>query len=162
MLNKQKGQMYGFVTHTWNPIKGICSHDCIYCFMKRFGNLSPLRLVGKELNDDLGSGNYIFVGSSTDMFAFDVQKDWIDKVLCVCRSREYMMNKYLFQTKNPARFLEFMEDMPKDTILGVTIESNINHFSKAPSIKQRVKAIERIKKEYNFPIMITIEPIYRF
>ena len=29
MLNEQKGNMYGFVTHTWNPIKGKCFHcDC--------------------------------------------------------------------------------------------------------------------------------------
>ena len=36
MLNKQKGNMYGFVTHTWNVIKGKCPHDCEYCYMKIF------------------------------------------------------------------------------------------------------------------------------
>lgn len=25
-LNKAKGNMYEFITHTWNPIKGKCPH----------------------------------------------------------------------------------------------------------------------------------------
>jgi len=28
-LNKQKGNMYGFVTHTWNVIKGKCPHTLL-------------------------------------------------------------------------------------------------------------------------------------
>ena len=35
-MNKQKGNMYGFVTHTWNAIKGRCSHNCSYCYMIPF------------------------------------------------------------------------------------------------------------------------------
>ena len=31
MLNRQKGNMYPWITHTWNPIKGKCPHDCTYC-----------------------------------------------------------------------------------------------------------------------------------
>ena len=30
-LNKTKGDMYDFITHTWNPIRGRCLHDCSYC-----------------------------------------------------------------------------------------------------------------------------------
>ena len=58
-MNKQKGNMYGFVTHTWNPIRGECPHDCKYCYMKKWGKQKPLRLVEKELKTDLGSGNFI-------------------------------------------------------------------------------------------------------
>lgn len=36
VLNEQKGNMYNFITHTWNPIKGKCWHDCSYCYMKKF------------------------------------------------------------------------------------------------------------------------------
>ena len=32
-LNVAKGNMYGFITHTWNPIKGHCYHQCSYCYM---------------------------------------------------------------------------------------------------------------------------------
>ena len=31
-LTKSRGNMYPFVTHTWNAIKGICFHDCPYCY----------------------------------------------------------------------------------------------------------------------------------
>ena len=30
-LNKSKGNMYEFTTHTYNTIKGKCPHDCGYC-----------------------------------------------------------------------------------------------------------------------------------
>ena len=33
---KQGSNMYPWVTHTWNVIKGKCPHDCSYCYMKRF------------------------------------------------------------------------------------------------------------------------------
>ena len=49
-LRKSKGNMYSFITHTWNPVKGICYHDCSYCYMKGFKNLElkPIRLVANE------------------------------------------------------------------------------------------------------------------
>ena len=34
MLNESKGNMYGFITNTWNSIKGKCYHDCSYCHPK--------------------------------------------------------------------------------------------------------------------------------
>lgn len=30
-LNKQSGNMYSWIDFTWNPIRGKCPHDCIYC-----------------------------------------------------------------------------------------------------------------------------------
>ncbi len=72
-LRKQTGNMYSFVTHTWNPIKGRCPHECEYCYMRRFPQ-GPLHLDEKELWTDLGSGNFIFVGSGTDMWAEEVRE----------------------------------------------------------------------------------------
>lgn len=69
--------MYPFVTHTWNAIKGICFHDCPYCYMKKFDGLLPVRIDPKELKVNLGNGNFIFVGSGTDAWAFDIPSDWI-------------------------------------------------------------------------------------
>ena len=66
-LNKSKGNMYKFITHTWNTVKGACEHDCSYCYMKRWGKLKPARFDEKELKTDFG--NFIFVGSSNDLFA---------------------------------------------------------------------------------------------
>jgi len=59
-LRKQAGNMYDWVTHTWNPV-GKCRHNCSYCYMKRFP-LGELRFDEREMNTNLGSGNVIFVG----------------------------------------------------------------------------------------------------
>ena len=93
-LNISKGNMYEFVTHTWNTIKGECYHDCSYCYMKRWGKLNTVRFDEKELKTDLGKGNFIFVGSSCDMFANDINSDWIIKTIEHCA--KYPDNKYLF------------------------------------------------------------------
>ena len=86
MLNKQKGNMYEFITHTWNPIKGKCSHDCSYCYMKQMvPHNNPPRMAEHEFQIDLGNGNFIFIGSSTDMFADDIPSQWIMRVLDYCK-----------------------------------------------------------------------------
>lgn len=158
-LNKTTGNMYDFITHTWNPIKGKCSHDCVYCYMKRFGNLKPVRMVGKELKTDLGSGNFIFVGSSTDMWADDVNDLWIQEVLNICEC--FNSNKYLFQSKNPDRINDFF--IPPNSVIGTTIESNFDDYqiSKAPPMQERANGIDRANF-YGYETMITIEPILEF
>ena len=89
-LNISKGNMYDFISHTWNVLKGRCLHACIYCFMlalaHRFNNMKDLHLDEAELRVNLGKGNFIFVGSSTDMFAADVPADWILRVLDYAKS----------------------------------------------------------------------------
>ena len=99
MMNKQKGNMYHFVTHTWNPIKGTCPHGCSYCYMKRFPQ-GKLRLDEKCLGDNLGKENFIFIGSSTDMWAEEIPEEWIKKVLEY--TKKFPTNTYLFQTKRAA------------------------------------------------------------
>ena len=57
-LNKSTGNMYEFITHTWNTIKGECPHGCSYCYMKRWGKQQPVHFDEKELKTDLGIGNF--------------------------------------------------------------------------------------------------------
>ncbi len=157
-LNKSKGNMYSFCSHTWNPIKGKCSHDCKYCYMKVWKQ-KPLHFDEKDLKDNLGEDNIIFVGSSTDMFAEDVPKEWIRKVLEKCR--KYEGNTYLFQTKNPGRFWNFNCQYPRNTIFGTTLETNrdLRDFSKAYTTISRVS---NMKEGFMDRKMITIEPIMDF
>lgn len=135
-LNKQRGNMYNFVSHTYNPIRG-CLHECIYCYVKSMPNYNPKpRLVEKELKYSLGEDNTIFVGSASDMFGQWVPEDWIKKVL---ERTHRFYNTYLFQTKNPCRFKDFYNLFPYKTILGTTIETNRDHkLSKAPPFDERV------------------------
>jgi len=159
MMNKQKGNMYPWVTHTWNAIRGKCPYDCNYCYMKNLIKNKKLRLEEKELETDLGQNNFIFVGSSIDMFAETIPRIWIEKVLAHCR--KYPNNTYLFQSKNPKRFYEFIKlrMFPKRTILGTTIETNRNYETKAPQPKERYMAMKNIKE---FEKMVSIEPIMDF
>lgn len=161
MLNKTKGNMYSFVTHTWNVIKGKCLHDCIYCYMKIY-KLQDLRFDKSELTTDLGRDNFIFVGSSTDMFEENVSTLWI--LLVLEHTRNFYKNKYLFQSKNPARFKQFIPLFPPDTVLGTTIETNRNDMlskiSKAPLVLTRAVIMSHLPVQ--FKRMVTIEPIMDF
>ena len=159
-LNKSKGNMYGFVTHTYNTIKGACSHDCSYCYMKRFGALNPVRFDEKELNTDLGSGNYIFVGSSCDMWADDIPYEWIRKTIDHC---EKFDNSYFLQTKNPKAFGQLGVEICslKHFSLCITLESNTYYeaMGNAPHPINRCIDFAQIPFTEKY---ITIEPIMDF
>jgi len=162
-LNNTNGNMYPWVTHTWNPLAGECKHDCSYCYMKRsfLGNLKKyegdVRLSTDELQTDLGSGRTIFVGSATDVFGEWVPSEVIKKILDYCRK---FPNIYLFQSKNPVRFTEFIELLPKDSIIATTLETNRDYkISKAPLPSKRNKDFLSLKYHRK---MISIEPILDF
>lgn len=162
-LKEAKGDMYSFVSHTWNPIKGKCEHGCAYCYMNRLGEKAkPVRLDEKLLNDDLGTGNFIFVVTGTDMFAENVEKEVIIAVLDYCDKFD---NKYLFQSKNPRRFLEFIEHpVFKKSVICTTIESNRDYLevmNNAPKIEERIAAMEEIATK-GIETYVTIEPIMDF
>lgn len=171
-MNNSTGNMYKFHKKlcTYNPIKGTCLHDCNYCFMKnmrrRFNHDPTLRLDAKELSCGLGSGKFVFVGSSTDDFAENVPSEWIDAVLN--HLQDYSDNEYMLQTKNPARFLDFIDhkffkERKDKLVLCTTIESDIDHqgVSKAPTIAERVKAMQELSA-LGFRLMVTVEPIMDF
>ena len=146
--------MYEFVTHTWNAIKGACYHDCSYCYMKRWGKLKPVRLDEKELKTDHGTGNFIFVGSSCDMWAQDIPEEWILKVLDKCTDG----NKYLFQTKNPENIRRIL---PPESRVCVTIETNRWYpdiMRNSPKPPERFAQAMLIRQ----PLYITIEPVMDF
>lgn len=161
-LNPQKGNMYPWVTDTWNPIRGKCVHACSYCFAVRH-HTKPLRLVDKEFEIKLGEGKTIFLGSATDMFASSVPGEWIRAVLARCRL--FPGNTYLFQTKNAKRLYSFQREFPKYVILGTTIETNRDYrdygASRGPKPMDRVTAMGLLSGA-GFRTMVSIEPIMDF
>lgn len=147
--------MYEFVTHTWNTIKGACYHNCTYCYMKRWGALNPVRFDARELKTDLGTDNFIFVGSSCDMWAENIPETWIKKTLEHCDKFD---NKYLFQTKNPANIRRIL---PHNSNVCVTLESNRFYpeiMANSPRPDERVTQARLIRH----PLFITIEPVLDF
>lgn len=163
MLRNSIGNMYPWVTHTWNPVKGICFHGCTYCFMNKWGAfLKELRLEDAELRTDLGDGNFIFVGSSVDLWASDVPGDWILKVLDYCKRYD---NRYLFQSKNPVRFLDFTwHPIFRKSVFCTTLETNRWYpdvMNNSPRPEARAKAMMRMK-ELGFTTYVTAEPLMDF
>jgi len=153
--------MYDFVTHTWNTVKGRCPHDCAYCYMKKWGEQPELHFDEKELKTDLGSGNFIFVGSSCDMWASGVSARWIAETVNHCINADHRDNKFLFQSKNPERFINWA--FPEKTILGTTIETNRSYpeMGKAPTPLERAYFMNLTRKN-GIKTMVTIEPIMMF
>ena len=164
-LNKQKGNMYGFVTHTWNAIKGKCPIDCSYCYMKKWGNLKAPRLDESEFKTDLGSGNFIFVGSSIDMWHKDIPEEWIIKTLE--HIWKYPDNKYLFQSKDPDRFIYWLANyhilFRNNIIFATTIETNrdTGYISIAPAPIYRARGMHELSI-LKWKTMVTIEPVLDF
>lgn len=159
-LNKSTGNMYSFITHTWNTIKGECPHGCSYCYMKRWGKQPPLHFDEKELKTDLGKGNFIFVGSSCDMFAENIPFDYVHKTLEHCK--KYTENEYLLQTKNTDKLAIFVQMLNEYFSLCTTLETNRIYkeiMNNSPSIIDRVLSFARIPAERKY---ITVEPIMDF
>ena len=158
----KKSNMYQFIDATWNTIKGECFHDCSYCYMKRWGKLKPVRFDEKELKTDLGTGNFIFVGSSCDMFAENIPDEWIKKTL---KHMEKFDSKYLLQTKNPTRVLDFIDAcvITDKCVICTTIESNKDLFEikrNSPDVFKRAMAMNELSQIID--TYVTIEPIMDF
>jgi len=157
-----KGNMYEWITKTKNFMGGVCPHGCNYCFVphllyqktkERYSG--PLRLLEEEFQKPLGIGKLVFVEDCGDLFADAVPKEWILRVIDYCRNYD---NIYLFQTKNPKRFLEFLDKFPEKTILGTTIETNRDYkITNAPAPIKRFMDFPQFSKT-----MISIEPIMDF
>lgn len=159
-LNKVKGNMYDWVTHTWNAVKGKCPHGCHYCYMTKWGEQPELHFDSKELKTDLGDNNFIFVGSSCDLFADKIPVKWIIDTLAHCRK---FNNKYLFQSKNPEKIYAMRYHLPKDSVLATTIETNRTYkeMCNAPSPADRIKAMMMLHF-LGYKTMFTLEPIMKF
>lgn len=165
-LKKSTGNMYPWVTHTHSHLGGECPHQCVYCYVKSFPfrpkkYQGELRLIEKEFDGNYGAGKTIFIENCNDLFAAAMPVNFIMRILKHCR--QYPDNTYVFQTKNPDRYREFLFDFPPHSILGITLETNrdIPEISKAPSPAERWKAFNAIQLD-RMRKFITIEPVLDF
>lgn len=145
---------------TWNPVTG-CLHGCPYCYarsiVRRFGwkdddqmNTELIDPVidgnGKRIAYPTGfaptlhryrledyvkkSGRTIFVCSMADLFGDWVPHEWIEEVFDACERAP--QHRYLFLTKNPARYLELGEvgRLParKNMWYGTTVTNPLEPF----------------------------------
>lgn len=130
---------------TWNPVTG-CLHGCEYCYASRiatrFADKTNLTYVDGVKPPHLSNVPYpygflptlhpnrldqpqkvkkpqkIFVCSMADLFGDWVPDEWIEKVFDACEKAP--QHKYLFLTKNPARYEQFDRHMPPNMWFGWT------------------------------------------
>ena len=179
-LNPAQGNMYQFITHTWNPISGRCSHDCSYCYMKKEKEQSQIHLKESELADSFNPNHFIFIGSGTDVFADDVPANWIKEVLDYCVNNtnsglfedffsEEGKTRFMLQTKNPKRIMEFIKHPllnpeRNQVVICTTLETNRFYpeiMNNAPAPIERAEWMAKIS-EIGLPTYVTLEPLMDF
>jgi len=155
---------------TWNPITG-CLHNCIYCWARAFAKrlagmrVEPYKTHGFKpafaewrLKQRLPKHGSVFVSDMGDMWGEWVPKEWIEKVLKVLRLRPRC--GFLFLTKNPARYHEFLGKFTDNMALGATIETNRTYkVTRAPVPRERFEEMERLDWKHK---VIVIEPLLDF
>jgi DNA repair photolyase len=170
---KIRKKMFDLVTETWNPITG-CLHNCVYCWARRLA-LTRLRMFPRyrdgfvprfnanELKRSFKPGTLVFCCDMSDIFSPGVRDEWVYKALE--HIAKYPKTMFLLLTKNPERYKDFISVMPRNVILGATIETDNDELylqyriSQAPLPSQRIKAMKQLR--WNLK-MVSIEPILDF
>lgn len=173
----KNSKMFHLVHETWNPVIG-CLHYCKYCWAMRLvenrlrkttkkykdGFFRP-KLVESEFRKKFKPNTLVFVSDMGDLFGDWVPREWIERV--IKHISKFPETRFLFLTKNPYRYREFLDIFPRNVILGATIETDLDilslSFSNAPSVSARILSMIYIaKKRPEIPRMVSIEPIMDF
>lgn len=170
-LNRASGNMYKWVSHTWNPVKGICPHGCQYCNMNNLllDKYKPI-LVDDEFRRNLDEAKVLFVGDSIDLFSEAVPMGWIMKVLDHCtmfndERPEKGHISFLFMSKNPAGMLKYAAHRVfKHAIAATTIESNRHYPEYMGNTHKPEERVEPMAKmsEMGIYTMVSLEPLMDF
>lgn len=165
-MTEAKGNMYPGV-EPWNPLAGACLHGCSYCSTNTWRRYpviqskysGEIRLDYKVFGKTLGKGKTIFVVAQNDLFAEGVPDSYIEEILNYCNRFD---NTYLFQSKNPNRFINWFQWFPDKTILCTTIETNRFYPSIMGDVPRPVDRAIAMGHLSEFKRQITIEPIINF
>lgn len=117
---------------TYNPVTG-CRFGCKYgprgCYANEIAQriypekfeptFRPERLHDKDLGR-IPEGSKIFVCDMGDLFGSWIPDEWIKAVLEVVKA--YPQYIYQFLTKNPTRYLDWINDFTPNCWLGTTID----------------------------------------
>jgi len=166
-FDKTSQKMFDVITDTWNPVVG-CLHYCSYCWAKelaetklcnveRYQDGFTPKLVEDELKRKFHN-KFVFVTDMGDLFGDWVPKEWIIKVIDAIKQSP--SSNFLFLTKNPKRYCEFLGLYPENIVFGTTIETNRDYkVTKAPPTAERYNHMVGLPVKKKF---VSIEPIMDF
>ena len=113
--------------YTWNPIKGLCPHDCWYCYARkvyeRFGwdtemrfELHDPKAIDKLHRQNIPDGSKVFICSTFELFHPEVPKTWRKDIFDTIKLNPRITFQIL--TKFPQNI---DRPMPDNVWLGVTV-----------------------------------------
>lgn len=115
---------------TWNPIKGLCTIGCSYCyarkFYKRFGWNPKIRLDEKVLQEPLKlkKSSRIFVCSTIDIGCSEIKREW--KYRITSTAKKCPQHTFIFLSKYPHQAYSGVY-FPENCWLGHTLDG-INEY----------------------------------
>lgn len=155
---------FSFVTLTWNPVVG-CFHNCVYCMAREMAKRFAKGASYADKYSRLGnvkSNSFVLVCDKADLFGQWVPDELIVKILNAIRDADPSIT-FLFLTKNPKRYQNFVDVFPENCLLGVTIETNrdgeYGKYSRAPRPSERYIAMKKLSFPRKF---VSIEPMMDF
>lgn len=113
-----------------------------------FGFEPTLHRYRMDIPGKLKMGNNIFVGAMSDVFGKWVPDKWLDEIFEICE--KYPIHNYLFLTKNPERYLEYIVPIGNANIwfgTSITKEIEINRVSALPEGRKTFISIEPILED---------------
>jgi protein gp37 len=159
---------------SWNPVTG-CLHGCPYCYARDIAlspttaayfpaGFTPLfhheRLqapantkVPADAADD-ARRQRVFVCSMADLYGKWVPREWIEQVHQSCIVNPQW--DYLFLTKFPSRYIEFLTDLPTTARLGTTVDEQKRvriaeqAFRHIKGVRVKWLSLEPLKEELRF------------
>jgi len=135
-------------TSSWKPLDFQCRYACNYCPEKGH-SIEPI--LREDWRDISWGRTGIWVCGDTDLFHPDVPNYIIEAVLE--RARDNPSQCYIFCTKNPQRYVDFLGKFPPWAYFTTTVESDIDYeCGGAPPPLERLEAMKTLwKKLYDFP-----------
>ncbi len=180
--NSERNLMYSFVSpYRPNPLGGNC-YSCIYCYIhseiRGMKNWLPklkskyhgeFKLYPKVLDymRTMKSEKDVFFCDTIDYLHKDNSDENIYEIWDTIRYNKNV--NFISLSKNPKRYVELIEAIPKNMVIGFTCESDINypHISNAPLQLDRIHEMYEVINQLELhnkknKIFWSIEPILRF
>lgn len=147
ILSDDTNTILGKKVFSWNPLRGLCKYKCRYCLakemMKKYPHIKKKYSGDIDLDEEAMSVKFpkksaILISPMNDLFADYVDGEKIKRVIDVINKWSKEEREFIFITKNPKRYFEFLDLFPPHTYLSTIIESTKDvNKTKAPHPKER-------------------------